>query len=125
MMFLTRWFGLTGSDNERSLAREEADISEITERVLLMQAKAATQQRRPLRRGTHAKGVCARGEFEIFDVTVGRDRGLAERLARGIFAKPGVYPAVVRFANSDVPQTTCLMCHLFLVLTAGLLFPLA
>jgi hypothetical protein len=101
MLFLTRWFGVTGSDNERSRAREQSDIKEITERVLLMQSNAATQQRRPLRRGTHAKGVCARAKFEVFDVTVGRDRGLAVRLARGIFAKPGIYPAIVRFANSD------------------------
>jgi hypothetical protein len=37
----------------------------------------------------------------VFDVTAGRDRDLAARLAKGIFAKPGVYPAIVRFANSD------------------------
>ena len=101
MLFLTRWFGVTGSDAERSLAREQSDIKEITERVLLMQANAAAQQRRPLRRGTHAKGICARAQFEAFDVTVGRDRGLATRLARGIFATPCVYPAIVRFGNAD------------------------
>src|SRR5882724_8714085 len=101
MLFLTRCFGVTGSDAERSLAGEQSVIDEIVERVLLMQANAAAQQHRPLRRGTHAKGVCARAQFEVFDVTVGRDRGLAARLARGMFATPGVYPAVVRFANSD------------------------
>jgi catalase len=105
MLFLTRWFGVTGSDAERNLAREQSDIKEITERVLLMQANAAAQQRQPLRRGTHAKGVCARAQFEVFDVTVGRNPQLAARLARGIFAKPGVYPAIVRFANSDGSQT--------------------
>ena len=41
MLFLTRWFGVTGSDAERSLAREESDIEEITEKSLLMQANAA------------------------------------------------------------------------------------
>jgi hypothetical protein len=101
MLFLTRWFGVTGSDTERNLAREQSDIKEITERVLLMQAKAAAKQRQPLRRGTHAKGICARAQFEVFDVTVGRDPKLAARLARGIFATPGVYPAIVRFGNSD------------------------
>ena len=101
MLFLTRWFGVTGSDAERNLAREQSDIEEITERVLLMQANAAAQQRRPLRRGTHAKGICARAQFEVFDVTVGRDPELAARLAKGIFATPGVYPAIVRFGNSD------------------------
>src|SRR5207249_10384042 len=66
-----------------------------------MQAKAAAQQHRPLRRGTHAKGICAKAQFEVFDVKVGRDPVLAERLAKGIFAKPGIYAATVRFANSD------------------------
>src|SRR5258705_835230 len=101
MLFLSKYFGVTGSDAERSRIGEQAVIEEIGERVLVMQSKAAAQQHRPLRRGTHAKGICARGQFEVFDVTAGRDRGLAARLARGMFAKPGVYPAVVRFANSD------------------------
>ena len=101
MLFLTKCFGVTDSDAERSRVGEQAVIEEIGERVLVMQSKAAAQQHRPLRRGTHAKGICARAQFEVFDVTVGRDRGLAERLAKGIFATPGVYPAVVRFGNSD------------------------
>src|SRR6266571_2031051 len=101
MLFLTRCFGVTGSDAERTVAGEQAVIEAITERVLAMQAKAAAQQHRPLRRGTHAKGICAKAQFEVFDVKVGRDLVLAARLAKGIFAKPGVYPAVVRFANSD------------------------
>src|SRR6266481_433648 len=101
MLFLTRCFGVTGGDAERSVAGEQAVIEAITERVLAMQAKAAAQQHRPLRRGTHAKGICVQAQFEVLDVTVGRDHALAARLAKGIFAKPGVYPAVVRFANSD------------------------
>jgi hypothetical protein len=101
MLFLTRWFGVTGSDAERSLAREPADIEEIVERSLLMQANAAARQKQPLGRGTHVKGVCARAQFEVFDVAAGRDRRLAARLAQGMFARPGVYPAVVRFANAD------------------------
>jgi hypothetical protein len=101
MLFLTRWFGVTGSDAERSLSREQSDIEEIVEKVLLMQANAAAQQHRSLGRGTHVKGVCARAQFEVFDVTEGRDPGLAARLAKGMFAKPGVYRAIVRFANAD------------------------
>src|SRR5208282_3267836 len=101
MLFITRWFGVTGSDADRDLTREQSDIEQIMERSLLMQANAAAKQHRPLARGTHAKGVCARAQFEVFDVTVGRDPKLAARLARGIFAKPGVYPAIVRFGNSD------------------------
>src|SRR5208283_5475137 len=101
MLFLTRWFGVTGSDAERNLGAEQACIEKITEKVLLLQAKAASEQHRPLRRGTHAKGTSARAQFEVFDVTAGRDPLLAARLARGIFAKPGIYPATVRFGNAD------------------------
>jgi hypothetical protein len=101
MLFVTRCFGVTGSDSERDLIGEQSDIKGIVEKVLLMQANAAAQQHRPLGRGTHVKGTSARAQFEVFDVTPGRDPGLAARLARGIFAKPGVYPAVVRFGNSD------------------------
>jgi hypothetical protein len=101
MLFLTRWFGVTGSDAERDLARENSDIEQILEKSLLMQANAATKQKRALARGTHAKGVSVRAQFEVFDLTVGRDRELAARLAKGMFARPGVYPAIVRFGNSD------------------------
>jgi hypothetical protein len=101
MVFLTRWFGVTESDADRNPAREKADIEAIVEKSLLMQANAAAKQQRSLCRGTHAKGVCARAQFEVFDVMVGREPALARRLAKGMFAKPGVYPAVVRFANAD------------------------
>jgi hypothetical protein len=101
MVFLTRWFGVTESDADRDPAREKADIEAIVEKSLLMQANAAAKQQRSLCRGTHAKGVCARGQFEVLDVTDGREAALAGRLAQGMFAKPGVYPAVVRFANAD------------------------
>src|ERR1035438_1806484 len=101
MLFMTRWFGVTGSDSERDLAREKSEIEQIMERSLLMQANAAAKQHRPLACGTHAKGVCARAQFEVFDVTAGRDHELAARLAKGMFAKPGVYPSIVRFGNAD------------------------
>jgi hypothetical protein len=101
MLFLTRWFGVTGSEAERDVAGEPARIDEITKSVLILQAKSASQQNRPLGRGTHPKGVCVRANFEVFDVTVGRDPQLAARLAKGVFAKPGLYPAVVRFGNAD------------------------
>jgi hypothetical protein len=101
MLFVTRWFGLTASDADRNLATEKSVIEEIVERSLLMQKNAADQQHRGLCRGTHAKGVSARAEFEVLDVTAGRDTALAERLAKGIFGKPGIYPATVRFGNAD------------------------
>src|ERR1700684_1751267 len=101
MLWLTRWFGVTGSDSERNLAREQSDIEAIVRTTLMVQATAAAQHHRPLARGTHAKGVCARAQFEVLDVTAGRDPQLAARLAKGIFAAPAVYPAIVRFGNSD------------------------
>jgi hypothetical protein len=101
MLFVTRMFGVTASDADRNLAKEKSVIEEIVEKSLLMQKNAADQQHRSLCRGTHAKGVCARAEFEVLDVTAGRDPVLAARLAKGIFAKHGVYPATVRFGNAD------------------------
>ena len=101
MPYWTKLFGVTFSDADRNLAREPADIEEITQRSLLLQANSAAKQHRPLARGTHAKGVCARAQFEVFDVAEGRDPVLAARLAKGMFAKPGIYPAVVRFGNAD------------------------
>jgi hypothetical protein len=89
------------SDADRSVATEKSDIEEIATKSLLMQRNAATAQHRSLCRGTHASGVCVRAQFEIFDVTAKRAPELAARLAKGIFAKPGVYPAVARFANAD------------------------
>lgn len=64
MLFLTRWFGVTGTEAERHFDREQDDIDEIVQIILSMQASAAARQRRPPGRGTHAKGVCARAEFE-------------------------------------------------------------
>src|SRR5450631_1206600 len=100
-MVLTRWFGVTLSDNDRCPASEKSDIEAIAARSLLMQSSAAAQQHRSLCRGTHASGICVRAEFEVSDLSVGRAPELAARLAKGLFAKPGVYPAVVRFANAD------------------------
>jgi hypothetical protein len=101
MLFVTKWFGVTGSNAERNRTREQSDIEQIIEKSLLMQANTAAKQKRPVGRGTHVKGVSAKAQFEVFDVALGRDRRLALRLAQGMFARPGVYPAIVRFGNAD------------------------
>jgi hypothetical protein len=101
MVSLTRWFGVTESEADRNPAREQTDIAAITEKSLLMQSNAAAKQHRSLCRGTHASGVCVRAQFEVFDVTLDCAPELASRLAKGIFAKPGKYTAVVRFGNAD------------------------
>jgi hypothetical protein len=101
MPSLSKWFGVTTSDAERYLDAEKNYAEEICTHVLNMQADSATAQHRALCRGTHAKGICARATFEVLDVTAGRDAAAGARLAKGVFAKPGLYPATVRFANSD------------------------
>jgi hypothetical protein len=101
MLFLTRYFGVTRNDGDRILGAEQALHEEIVEKVLLLQANAAAKAHCPLSRGTHKKGVSVQAQFEVLDVTVGRAGLLADRLAQGMFATPGVYPAIVRFANSD------------------------
>lgn len=100
MSFLNRWYGITEGDADRDPAAERARCEEIVEKVRLMQTQAAAKEGGRLRRGTHAKGTTARAQFEVFDLAAGREPALAKRLARGIFARPGTYPAIVRFANS-------------------------
>jgi hypothetical protein len=101
MLFLTKWFGVTENESERKLDSEQLLIEEIAKNILIMQSKTAGQQNRPLRRGTHAKGICVQGQFEIFNSAEGGDAEQAARIAKGIFSRPGIYPAVVRFANAD------------------------
>src|SRR5882724_11789349 len=72
MLFLTRCFGVTGSDSERNLGAEQACTEEIVQQVLRLQAKSAALGHCPLARGTHAKGVTARARFEVFDLNLGR-----------------------------------------------------
>jgi hypothetical protein len=86
---------------ERVPPTEGADIASIVRSVLHLQEKYALEAEGPLARGTHAKGVGARAVFEVFDVNQTLDDpALAARLARGLYAVPGRYPAVVRFANA-------------------------
>ena len=86
-------------------ATEEAEIAEMVRGFLSLQARTAVEENRPLRRGVHAKGVCVQAVFEVLDVTQGRDPALAARLAKGIYARPGSYPATVRFSNAN-PNVT-------------------
>ena len=101
MNFPRGWSGITFTDAERFLDSEHAYCEEIVEKVLLMQSNAAAKQQRPLGRGTHAKGVTVRASFEVFDVAADNNPAPGARLAKGIFARPGIYPAIARFANSD------------------------
>ena len=55
-------------DFERKLPTEQQDIADIVAGILAAQARFARQQKRPLGRGTHTKGVCVRATLEVFDV---------------------------------------------------------
>jgi hypothetical protein len=66
-----------------------------------MQANAAAEQRRPLARGTHAKGVCVRAQFEVLMLPKAAIPRWQPDLRRGSSRSPGVYPATVRFGNAD------------------------
>src|ERR1700733_6727437 len=81
-------------DFESILPTESLDVANIVRGILKVQAQFAAQQSRALGRGTHTKGICARATFEVFDVarTIA-DPSIAARLAHGIYAIPGVYPA--------------------------------
>jgi hypothetical protein len=93
---------LSVPDDEQAKRTEAADIDAIVKGILTLQARDAASQHRPLARGTHAKGVCARAEFEVLDVKATMsDAALAARLATGFYASPGRYPATLRFANAD------------------------
>ena len=120
------WFLPRG---EAARATEAEDTALLTKNILTIQQTYAVQQNRPLARGTHAKGMCVRGEFEVFDLfeTV-PDRALASRLAHGLFAKPGVYKATVRFANAQSyilpdPKKDVRACSVAVEVPAGVLGP--
>jgi hypothetical protein len=78
---------------------EETEVAQVLRDFLALQARTATEGSRPLGRGVHLKGVCAKAVFEVLDVANGVDRAVADRLARGIYASPGSYAATVRFSN--------------------------
>ena len=87
---------------ERKSPTEAADIDEIMRGMLAIQAQAAAAGKRPLARGTHAKGICVPRRVRSARRPPGcQATRAAERLAQGIFAVPGIYPAIVRFANAD------------------------
>jgi hypothetical protein len=77
------------------------EVDDIVRGFLAQQARTAADQQRPLHRGTHARGACVRGTFEVFELSGRFDAGLARRLRQGIFSRPAAYPATIRFANSD------------------------
>jgi hypothetical protein len=101
MLFLTRMFGVTGSDAERELGAETECIETIVQKILLVQASTAAQQQRR---------TSARAQFEVYDARARHGPRLAARLSRGIFATPGTaahFHVVARLTllpQSQLPQ---------------------
>ena len=81
--------------------REKVTSTRSSRKVLLLQRNSAAQQNRPLGRGTHVKGVCARAQFEVLDVTTGRDRRTGRAAREGNVRQAWRLSAIVRFGNSD------------------------
>ncbi len=84
---------------ERSLENESELVQRIRSGILFLQASQAKQSGKVLR-GTHAKGVCVAGEFEVSDLSQ-LPSSTASRLRKGIFSNPGRYTAQLRFANAE------------------------
>lgn len=90
---LPLWAADLNARFERRLTTETEDLVNIKEGIAYLQRQQAETNGRVMR-GTHAKGVCAKAEFEIFD--------LSERAFKhGLFSAPGRHPTTVRFANAD------------------------
>ena len=103
MLFLTKLFGVTTSDAERYLDAEREYAEEIVGHVLTMQARRCRGPAPAALPRDPCEGCLCPGAVRSLRRD-GRARSqLAARLAKGIFAKPGTYPATVRFGNSD-PQ---------------------
>lgn len=86
---------------ERLLDTETQDIEYIKEGISFLQS-AETKRSGEVLRGTHAKGICVRGEFEVFDLSQSSlPKDVAAKLSRGMFSQKGNYNTIVRFANAD------------------------
>ena len=76
---------------EQAEENEEALVESLIEMFAGIQAANASPEGK-LYRGTHSKGTCAAGTFEVFDLA-------DDKLRVGLFAKPGSYATRVRVAN--------------------------
>ena len=83
---------------ERKSPTEAADIDEITRGMLALQAQVAASRSDRWRVG-RTRRASASGPSSKSSTFAGCQA--IRRLAQGIFAAPGVYPAIVRFANAD------------------------
>ncbi len=105
--FFLSWTGISAptlSEFERyekgSKEAEEALIARLKKNFVLVQTLGATQGH--LNRGTHSKGICAEGTFEVFDVAKKNpnvSKEILSKLAVGLYANPMKKAVRLRFAN--------------------------
>ena len=103
---------------ERKLPTEDADIAEIVRDILIVQARFAAEQKRPLGRGTHTKGVCARATFEVFDAAKALARSRRSRRAwpgalcrAGRLSRPRSASRTPRRTFQADSKRTCARCR--------------
>lgn len=80
---------------------EKPNASENTYTGVLAKAFAGVAQSTKLR-GTHSKGICAKADFQIYDIAHSKaiPRAVSARLQKGFLALPGTYASRIRFANA-------------------------
>jgi len=101
MLFLTRWFGVTGCDAEAGRRQERLRSKRSSREVSDLAENAADQQQRPLCRGTHAKGVCARANSRYLMSRLGVILNWRRGSRKGIFSKTRGISRQLRFGNAD------------------------
>ena len=89
-------------DFERPSPTEPADFAEIP-RAFWRFRPGSPRSRCDRSRGGRTRKACAPAASSKFSTSQAGSRigPWPARLARGLFAKPGVYPAIVRFANGE------------------------
>jgi catalase len=80
---------------------EKMDASENTYISVLAKVFAGVANSTKLR-GTHSKGICAKADFQIYDIAHSKiiPHSMRARLQKGFLALPGTYASRVRFANA-------------------------
>ena len=81
---------------EREFPSENQLTEDIIQNILEIQNRNKSVSG-SIPRPYYTKGVCARAEFEVVEVE-------DEDLRSGVFAKPAMYSAVVRFANASIEK---------------------
>jgi hypothetical protein len=84
-----------------SESTEKVLVDRLLKNFVFVQMAGATKGK--LNRGTHSKGVCAKGQLRIENIAKANPTtspDMVEKVSKGLFASPGSYPVpFLRFAN--------------------------